>query len=132
MSKSYNNAIYLSDTPDVINKKVARMVTDPQRMRRSDPGNPDICNVYEFHRIYSGSETWEAIAPQCRKAEIGCVECKKIMAEALVKALEPVREKRQYYEARPDEVEALIIEGSDKARRVARQTMEEVRHAVNI
>jgi tryptophanyl-tRNA synthetase len=77
MSKSYNNAIYLSDTPDEIAKKVSQMITDPQRMRRSDPGNPDVCNVFEFHKIYSDRKTWEAIDPQCRNAEIGCVACKK-------------------------------------------------------
>jgi len=132
MSKSYNNAIYLSDTPDDINKKVAQMVTDPQRMRRSDPGNPDICNVYEFHRIYSGSETWEAIEPQCRQAEIGCVECKKIMAQNLIEAMAPMHERRARFKAEPQRVKEIIAAGSRKAREVAQATMDEVRAAIRI
>jgi tryptophanyl-tRNA synthetase len=132
MSKSYNNAIYLSDTPDEIAKKVSQMITDPQRMRRSDPGNPDICNVFEFHKIYSDKETWQAIDPQCRKAEIGCVECKKIMAKSLIEAMQPLHERREHFKARPDQVREMIAFGSEKARAVAKKTMEEVRKAVKI
>jgi tryptophanyl-tRNA synthetase len=132
MSKSYNNAIYLSDSPEDIRGKVSQMITDPQRARRSDPGDPDVCNVFTFHTIYTDAETVKDIDTRCRTAAIGCVECKKIMAEGLVKALEPVREKRRYYEDRPAQVEELIMEGSNKARNVARQTMEEVRRAVKI
>ncbi|WP_319525987.1 tryptophan--tRNA ligase [uncultured Desulfosarcina sp.] len=132
MSKSYNNAIYLSDTPDEVAKKVSQMITDPQRMRRADPGNPDICNVFEFHKIYSDKETWQAIDPQCRKAEIGCVECKKIMAQSLIEAMKPLHERREYFKARPDQVKKIIARGSEKARTVAKQTMEEVRKAVKI
>jgi tryptophanyl-tRNA synthetase len=100
MSKSYGNAIYLSDSAEDVRAKVMQMVTDPQRARRSDPGDPDVCNVYEFHRLYTDPGSTEDIAKQCRSAAIGCVECKKIMAENLVTALEPIREKRAYY--RPD------------------------------
>ena len=132
MSKSYNNAIYLSDTPDDIAKKVSQMITDPQRMRRSDPGNPDVCNVFEFHKIYSGTKTCETIDPQCRNAEIGCVECKQKMAQGLSAALEPIRTKRAYYESRPDLVDDIMTEGSDRARRTAVKTMEEVRAAIKI
>jgi len=132
MSKSYNNAIYLSDTPDEIVKKVAQMVTDPQRMRRSDPGNPDICNVYEFHKIYTDTETLEPIGSQCRKAEIGCVECKKIMAKSLVQAMEPMHARRAHFKARPQQVKEIIHAGSQKAREVARATMDEVRAAIRI
>jgi tryptophanyl-tRNA synthetase len=132
MSKSYNNAIYFSDSPDKIAAMVSKMLTDPQRARKSDPGDPDVCNVYEFHKIYSDSKTMDRINKECRTAEIGCVECKKIMARNLIKALEPMREKRSYYEARPQLVDDIIRDGCDKARRVARRTMAEVRKAVKI
>lgn len=132
MSKSYNNAIFLSDSPDEITAKVAKMLTDIQRARRSDPGNPDVCNVFEFHKLYSDGQTIERINRECRSAEIGCVECKQIMAQNLVKSLEPLREKREYYEAHPDLVDDIIADGCEKARRVAHQTMAEVREAVKI
>jgi tryptophanyl-tRNA synthetase len=132
MSKSYNNAIYFSESPDEIAAKVAAMVTDPQRARRSDPGNPDVCNVFEFHKLYSDSTTVDRINKECRAAEIGCVECKQIMAKNLIKALEPMREKREYYEARPKLVDDIIAEGCNKARQVARKTMAEVREAIKL
>jgi tryptophanyl-tRNA synthetase len=132
MSKSYDNAIYYSNSPDDISTNVAKMLTDPQRARKSDPGNPDICNVFEFHKLYSDSKTIDRINKECRTAEIGCVECKQIMAKYLIKALEPMREKREYYEARPQLIDDIIAEGCDKARRVARQTMAEVRAAIKI
>ena len=132
MSKSYNNAIYLSDKPDIIASKVAAMITDPQRARKTDAGNPDICNVFEFHKLYSNSETVNKIKNECRSAQIGCVECKKIMAQNLIKALEPIRDKRKYYEARPELVDAIIADGCNKARNIAQQTMKEVRSAMKI
>jgi len=132
MSKSYNNAIFLSDKPDVISSKVSVMVTDPQRARKNDPGDPDVCNVFEFHRIYSDEATCTDINQKCRKAEIGCVECKKIMAKNLSKALEPIREKREYYEARPKMVDDIIADGIKRAGKVAAKTMEEVRASVKI
>ncbi|HSQ86030.1 MAG TPA: tryptophan--tRNA ligase, partial [Desulfobacterales bacterium] len=107
MSKSYNNAIFLSDSPEEIGAKVAKMLTDPQRARKSDPGNPDVCNVYEFHKLYSDKQTVERINQECRTAEIGCVECKEIMARYLINALEPMREKRAYYETRPELVDDI-------------------------
>jgi tryptophanyl-tRNA synthetase len=132
MSKSYNNAIFLSDSPDEITAKVAKMLTDIQRARKSDPGNPDVCNVFEFHKLYSDGQTIERINRECRSAEIGCVECKQIMAQNLIKALEPLREKREYYEAHPGLVDDIIADGCEKARRVAEQTMTEVRGAIKI
>ncbi len=132
MSKSYDNAIYYSSSPDDISSNVAKMLTDPQRARKSDPGNPDICNVFEFHKLYSDSKTIDRTNKECRTAEIGCVECKQIMAKYLIKALEPMREKREYYEARPQLIDDIIVEGRDKARRVASQTMAEVRAAIKI
>ena len=132
MSKSYGNAIFLSDSPDDIRTKVSRMITDPQRAKRSDPGNPDVCNVFDFHKLYTDSETVREIEEQCRTAGIGCVECKQKMAQGLIAALEPIREKRTYYEARPELVDEIMREGSDKARLIARDTMEKVREAVKI
>lgn len=132
MSKSYDNAIYLSESSDEIAAKAAQMFTDPQRARRSDPGNPEVCNVFAFHKLYSDKETVDKIDHECRRAQIGCVECKQIMADSLIKALEPIREKREYYLARPQLVEDIIIEGGNKARNVARQTMTEVRAALKL
>jgi tryptophanyl-tRNA synthetase len=132
MSKSYDNAIYLSDNPDQIQTKVMQMITDPQRMRRSDPGNPDICNVFEFHNLYTNSEQVRQIDRDCRTAEIGCVECKKIMAENLIEALAPVSEKRRYYESHPDMVEQIMVDGSRKARNIAVETMDQVKNAMKI
>jgi tryptophanyl-tRNA synthetase len=132
MSKSYGNAIYLADGPQEMQAKVMQMVTDPQRARRSDPGNPDICNVFEFHKLYTIEEMVRQIDTQCRKAEIGCVECKKIMAGNLVQAMAPLQERRQYYLSHPELVEEIMIEGSRKARRTATTTLQQVKAAVQI
>ena len=132
MSKSYGNAIFLSDSPDEISKKVSQMITDPQRARRSDPGNPDVCNVYDFHKLYTDQQTVKEIDEQCRTAGIGCVECKQKMARGLIAALEPIRVKRTYYEQHPELVEEIMVAGSNKARISARETMEVVREAVKI
>jgi tryptophanyl-tRNA synthetase len=132
MSKSYGNAIYLADGPQEMQAKVMQMVTDPQRARRSDPGNPDICNVFEFHKLYTAEEMVGQIDTQCRKAEIGCVECKKIMAGNLIQAMAPLQERRQYYLSHPELVEEIMIEGSRKARRTAITTLQQVKAAVQI
>jgi len=132
MSKSYNNAIFLSDSPEEIRNKVSQMITDPRRARRTDPGNPGVCNVFSFHQLYSNQQTVQSIDQQCRKAQIGCVECKQMMAENLIMALEPVHEQRAYYKAHPDKVRAIIEDGDHKARVVAGKTMEQVRAAIRI
>jgi tryptophanyl-tRNA synthetase len=132
MSKSYKNAISLSDSAEDIRQKVSEMITDPQRARRTDRGNPDVCNVFSFHRLYSDEKTVRRIGAECRQAEIGCVECKQIMAESLLQTLEPIQGKRAYYEANPDAVKAIIEDGDRRAQAVARETMEEVRAAVKI
>ena len=132
MSKSYNNAIFLSDSPEEIRNKVSQMITDPQRARRTDPGNPGVCNVFSFHKLYSNQQTVQSIDQECRKAQIGCVECKQMMAENLIMALEPIHEQRAYYEAHLDKVRAIIENGDQKARVVARKTMEQVRAAIKI
>jgi len=132
MSKSYNNAIFLSDPPDEVKKSVSKMITDPQRKRKDDPGDPEVCNVYDFHKIYSDQSIVDSVNEECKSAKIGCVQCKKMMAENLANALEPIREKRDYYESRPDMVDDIIKSGGDKARKIAISTIEEVRNAINI
>lgn len=132
MSKSYGNVIYLSDEPEQIQAKVMQMVTDPQRARRSDPGNPEVCNVYEFHKLYTDQDTVSQIGTQCRNAQIGCVECKKLMAANLTQAMTPIHERRRYYQDRPEKVTEIIEQGSQKARQVAQETMREVREALKI
>ncbi|WP_373498230.1 tryptophan--tRNA ligase [Desulfococcus sp.] len=132
MSKSYDNAIYLSDSPEEILEKVSKMITDPARKLKSDPGNPDICNVFDFHKLYSPQPLVEEINQQCRSAGIGCVACKKKMANNLIAFLAPIREKRAYYESRPEIVAELIVTGSSKAREEAQRTMEDVRAAIRI
>jgi tryptophanyl-tRNA synthetase len=132
MSKSYGNAIFLSDSVETVASKVATMITDPQRMRKSDPGNPDICNVYDFHKLYSPAEVTAEVNRRCRSADIGCVECKQLMAKHLNAFLDPIRTRRRYYEERPDRVQEIITAGSDKAREAARRTMEEVRAAIKL
>ncbi|MBW2219853.1 MAG: tryptophan--tRNA ligase, partial [Deltaproteobacteria bacterium] len=132
MSKSYQNAIYLSDSEDTIQKTVSGMITDPGRARKNDPGNPDICNVFEFHKLYTNKEDVSRFNKECRTAEIGCVDCKKMMAKNLSNALLPIREKRAHFELNPDLVEDIIREGNSKARKIASQTMDQVRSAMNI
>lgn len=132
MSKSYNNAIFISENPKELYEKAAKMITDPQRARKSDPGNPDVCNVFEFHKLYSDPETVERINRECRKAEIGCVECKQEMAGRLIQALDPIREKRKFYESHPELLNDIIAEGVRKAGITAGRTMEDVRTAMKI
>lgn len=132
MSKSYNNAIYLSDPPEVISSKISVMFTDPQRGRRTDPGRPELCPVFALHRLYSPEERQREIDQECRKAGIGCVDCKKILTGNLLKALSPLQEKRSKLLDRKDEVRGILIEGSRKARQVAQVTMEEVRRAMTL
>lgn len=132
MSKSYNNAIFLTDTDDEIREKVSSMITDPQRARRTDPGRPDFCNVFSFHEIYSPSEMVKQIFNDCRSAAIGCVECKKIMAENLCRALEPIRAKRRELESDIDRVNHIVERGNSRAGSMAKETMTEVKQAIGI
>lgn len=130
MSKSYGNAITLSESDDDIRKKTKTMVTDPARKRRTDPGNPDVCPVYDWHKLFSSPETLEWAAQGCRSAGIGCIECKAKMADHLIEWITPVRERRLEYEKNPRRVLEVIDEGSKKARIEAQKTMERVREAV--
>ena len=130
MSKSYGNAIMLSEDDESIRAKTKVMVTDPARKRRTDPGNPDVCPVYDWHKLFSPQETLEWSAHGCRTAGIGCIECKAAMADNLIKWITPVRARRQQYEAHPDKVREILADGSKRARKVAQATMERVRQAV--
>ena len=130
MSKSYGNAITLSESDDDIRKKTKVMVTDPARKRRTDPGNPDVCPVYDWHKLFSSPETLAWAAQGCRSASIGCIECKAKMADHLIQWITPVRERRIEYEKHPKRVLDVIDAGSAKAREVAKVTMQRVREAV--
>jgi tryptophanyl-tRNA synthetase len=130
MSKSYGNAITLSETDEEIRKKTKVMVTDPARKRRTDPGNPDVCPVYDWHKLFSSAETRAWAAEGCRTAGIGCIECKAAMAENLIKWIAPVRERRVKWENNQKGVLEMIDDGSQRARVEAKNTMERVREAV--
>src|SRR5205814_7933552 len=130
MSKSYGNTITLSESDADIRAKTKVMVTDPARKRRSDPGNPDVCPVYDWHKLFSPKPTLEWAAQGCRTAGIGCIECKAKMADHLIEWITPVRERRVKYEKNPKQVLELLDEGSKKARKVAQGTMARVREAV--
>jgi tryptophanyl-tRNA synthetase len=130
MSKSYGNFISLSESNDSIRTKSRAMMTDPARKRRTDPGNPDVCPVYDWHKLFSPPEILKWSAKGCRTAGIGCIECKTAMADNLIKWIEPIRARREEFAAHPDKVLRIIDEGSVKAREVAQKTMARVREAV--
>ena len=132
MSKSYHNAIYLSDPPKVIREKTLQMFTDKTRLRKTDPGHPDICNVFSFHKLYTSPEKVSQIEEDCKKARIGCVECKKLLAENLINGLAPLQEKRQYYQEHLEELKDIIDAGIKKARSVATTTLEKAKEAIGI
>ena len=130
MAKSYNNAIWLSDPPDDIRTKVRGMMTDPQRQRRTDPGRPEVCPVFAYHKLFSLPETIAKVDGDCRTAAIGCVDCKKLMAENLVTWIEPIQTRRKEFEAHPQQVWDILDAGSDEARKAAKRTMKRVRNAI--
>ncbi len=132
MSKSYGNTIMLTDTEPVVRQKLKTMVTDPARVRRSDPGNPDICPVGDLHKIFSSKETMAKVYEGCRSAGIGCIECKSWAADALVKILNPMQERRKKYEDNPRLAWDILEAGSARARGVAGGTMDEVRKSMGL
>jgi tryptophanyl-tRNA synthetase len=132
MSKSYNNAVYLSDTEPQIRQKLMTMVTDPARIRRSDFGNPDVCPVFTLHKAFSTPQTIQTVDTECRRAGIGCVDCKGFLLEHLKPVMAPLRERRESLAASPEKVEEILDAGAEKARAVAAATLEEVRDAVRI
>jgi tryptophanyl-tRNA synthetase len=132
MGKSLNNHIELAATPEETQQRVMQMVTDPARLRRNDPGNPDICNVFSMHKIFSSAEEIEMINRDCRTAALGCVDCKKRLAANLNKNLEPFRAKRAEFASKPDVVWDILHDGARRARAIAEKTMDEVREAVQL
>ena len=132
MSKSYDNTISLREDPEVIKQKVNRMPTDPARIKLTDPGDPNKCPVWQMHQIYSTEETRNWVNDGCTNAKIGCIECKKPVVESIVSELEPIQEEISKYESNPNLIQEIIFEGSERARVVAKSTMEEVKDAMGI
>jgi tryptophanyl-tRNA synthetase len=132
MSKSYGNAIYIKDDPETVRQKVRPMVTDPARKRRTDPGDPDVCPVFDLHKAFSTGETRAWAAEGCRTAGIGCLDCKGKLLEHMLERLAEVHARRPEFASRPDTVRDVLREGSKRARAVAQATMDEVRAAMKI
>ncbi|MEF3167918.1 MAG: tryptophan--tRNA ligase [Deltaproteobacteria bacterium] len=131
MSKSYGNAIFLSDPPDVVREKISGMVTDIERPRRSDPGDPENrCVAFHFHRLYLSEERIREIVEECKAARLGCVACKRELAEAVVRKMAPIRERRESYLRHPGRIEEILAAGSDAARSIAKTTMSHVEEAL--
>jgi tryptophanyl-tRNA synthetase len=132
MSKSYGNTILLTDPEAVVRQKLKTMVTDPARVRRTDPGNPDVCPVGDLHKIFSDQETNAKVDVGCRSAGIGCIECKSWAADSLVQVLSPMQERRKKYEQNPRLAWDILESGSERARKEASKTMSQVREAMNM
>jgi tryptophanyl-tRNA synthetase len=132
MSKSYGNTILLTDSEVLLRQKLKTMVTDPKRVRRTDPGNPDVCPVGDLHKIFSDQETNAKVDAGCRTAGIGCIECKSWAADAMLGVLRPMQERRKKYEENPRLAWDILETGSDRARQVASATMDEVRQAMKM
>jgi tryptophanyl-tRNA synthetase len=132
MSKSLNNAILLSDTAEEITAKIKPMVTDPARKRRSDPGNPEICPVFDLHKIFTPDADRQAVATGCRTAGIGCLDCKAVLLEHMIPPLAKIRQRRERFAANPRQIVEILHEGSRRARTFAQRTMDEVRSVINL
>ncbi len=132
MGKSLGNAIYLSDTEEEITRKVMSALTDPNRIKKDDLGNPDICMVAYYHNLFSKKEEVKTVCEECKAGKRGCVACKKQLAQNIIEELRPIREKRAYYEQHPEEVEEILKKGTEKARKTAKQTMEKVKKAMKL
>ena len=132
MGKSLGNAIYLVDDPDTIKTKVMGAVTDPNKIRKDDPADPDVCMVYYYHKLVNSEDNNKKICSECKKGERGCVQCKKELIEAMNEFLRPIQEKRKYYEENPDEVKKILDEGTKAAREKAIDTMKKVKKAMMI
>jgi len=132
MSKSYGNTILLSDPEPEVRAKLKTMVTDPARVRRTDPGDPDVCPVFDLHKVFSTAEVQAQAAEGCRTAGIGCIQCKGWLADAVVAELRPIQERRRYFEERSDEVKAILADGAQRANARAAVTMAQVQAAVGL
>jgi tryptophanyl-tRNA synthetase len=131
MSKQLNNHIELAATPQETTERIMTAFTDPARKRKSDPGHPEICNIYRLHQSFKPGKA-EEIAPQCRSAAIGCVECKRLLAQEINKALAPLRERRSELATRPEYVRDVLAEGAQRARAIARETIREVKDRMGL
>ena len=132
MGKSLGNAIYLSDSEEEITKKVMSAVTDPNRIKKDDLGNPDICMVAYYHNLFTVKDEYNTVCEECRAGKRGCVACKKQLAKNINATLDPIREKRKYYEERPELVDEILIKGTEKARQTAKETMKKVKKAMKL
>lgn len=132
MGKSLGNAIYLSDSEEEVNKKVMSAVTDPNRIKKDDLGNPDICMVAYYHNLFTHLEEYSTVCKECRAGERGCVACKKQLAKNINEFLKPMREKRAYYEEHPEIVDKILMEGTAKAQKTAKETMKKVKKAMRL
>ncbi|MGZ5117543.1 MAG: tryptophan--tRNA ligase, partial [Burkholderiales bacterium] len=132
MSKSYNNAIGLREDPDTVARKIKTMPTDPARVRRTDPGTPEKCPVWQLHLVYSDARTKEWVQQGCRSAGIGCLECKQPVIEAVLAELNPIRERAQHYLSDPAQVRKIMRNGAEKARHLAQETLADVRNAMGL
>ena len=132
MSKSYGNAVFLSDSPPEIDAKISRMMTDPARVKRTDPGEPEKCPAFQLHKIYSTPEEIGSVTQGCRTAGIGCLECKKIVIKHVIEDLAPIRERRAQFENHPEKVEEILEDGTHAAQKKAAATLAEVRETVGL
>ncbi|MBT5027661.1 MAG: tryptophan--tRNA ligase [Nitrospinaceae bacterium] len=132
MSKTYNNAIFLSDSEKQVDKKVKSMLTDPARARRDDPGDPDVCNLYPFHKIYSSTAMVDEINSDCRTAKIGCGDCKKMLSQSMIEGMRPMMEKRNEILKKPDDVKEILHQGTLKAHALAKSTLEQAKQAMKL
>jgi tryptophanyl-tRNA synthetase len=132
MSKSYNNTISLREGPDAVREKLRTMPTDPARVRRTDPGNPDICPVWQLHKVYSGEDVKDWVRSGCTSAGIGCLDCKQPVIDSILAELEPLQARAREFEQNPSRVRTILNEGTEAAREVARKTLEEVRHVMGL
>jgi len=132
MSKSYDNAIYLSDSPEEVEKKIRTMVTDPARIKKTDVGNPELSPVYQLHKIFSSKKEQDHVATGCRTAGIGCIECKKILIKNVFKVMEPIWKKRDELTRNPEILDHIVNKGTDKAKKVTEETMQLVREAMGL
>ena len=132
MGKSLGNAIYLADTEEEVNRKVMSAITDPNRIKKDDLGNPDVCMVAYYHKLFSSEYDCKVVCDECRAGKRGCVACKKELAYNINEFLNPIREKRKYYEENPELIDKILKDGTEKARQTAKETMKKVKKAMKL
>ena len=132
MGKSLGNAIFLVDDDETIKKKIMGALTDTKKIKKDDPANPDVCMVYYYHKLVNDKENVDKICSECKKGERGCVQCKKELIEAMKEFLKPIKERRKYYDDNPEEVDRVLKEGTEAAKKKAEDTMKKVRKAMKI